>query len=119
MSFHKSVKNLISRYGSNVTIERNGKTVRTKAFIQPLRYKSKVISDKAIVFSGLTDSRYYLYIGQADYEFSRKDNAIITSCGKQYVVHSSETFELYSKALYVWAVLTPYKSERQDDYEAD
>lgn len=119
MSFHSSVKSLISKYGSQVTIKRDDKTVSTKAFIQPLRYKSKVISDKAIAFSGYTDSRYYLYIGQAGNEFSRNDNAIITSCGKQYVIHSSETFELYSKALYVWAVLTPYKSERRDDYEAD
>ena len=119
MSFHKSVKSLIDRYGSQVTIKRADKTVSTKAFIQPLRYKSRVISDKAIRIGGYRDSRYYLYIGQAGNEFSRHDNAIITSGGKQYVVHSSETFELYSKTLYVWAVLTPYKSERQDDYEAD
>lgn len=119
MSFHSSVKSLINKYGSQVIIQRDDSVISTKAFIQPLRYKSRVINDKTITIGGYTDSRYYLYIGQAGNEFSRADNAIISCNGKQYVVHSSETFELYSKTLYVWAVLTPYKSERQDDYEAD
>ncbi len=119
MSFHKNVKNLIDKYASDVTITRGEDVVFSKAFIQPLRYKSNAIKDRGITVGGLTDGRYYLYIGQADNEFLRTDNAIISCNGKQYVVHTSESFFLYDKALYVWAVLTPYKKQRRDDYETD
>lgn len=119
MSFHGSIKSLINRYGSDVTISINDKTIKSKAFIQPLRYKSIMYKDTQITLGGFKDSRYYLYIGQAGIDFSRSDNVIISSLYKQYVVHSSQTFNLLDKKLYVWAVLTPYKAERQDEYETD
>lgn len=119
MSFHTNVKQMIDSYGSVVTITRNESVTKTKAFIQPLRYKSSVYMDRAVSLGGFTDGRYYLYIGQADNEFSRTDNAIISCNGKKYVVHTSESFELLDKVLYVWAVLAPYKEQRRDDYETD
>lgn len=119
MSFHKSIRNLIDKYGSDVTISDKDKTVKSKAFIQPLRYKSTMYNDVRIKLGGFSDSRYYLYIGQAGNDFSRSDNVIIESIGKQYVVHSSESFSLMDEELYVWAVLIPYKAERQDEYETD
>lgn len=119
MSFYTSVKSMIDKYGSKIEIMTNDKTVRSKAFIQPLRYKSTSLKDREIAFGGFTDGRYYLYIGHASHEFSRKDNAIITCNGKKYVVHTSEAYELSNKKLYVWAVLTPYKEQRRDDYETD
>lgn len=119
MSFHTNVRQMIEIYGSEVTIQRNEKLTKSKAFIQPLRYKTGVYNDKTVALGGFTDGRYYLYIGQADNEFSRTDNAIISCNGKKYVVHTSETFEFLDKVLYVWAVLAPYKEQRRDDYETD
>lgn len=119
MSYKSKVKNMLNTYGSKVTITVGDKTTLSRAFIQPLRYKSNVYRDKSINMGGFSDGRYYLYIGQADYEFSRTDNAIISCNGKQYVVHTSETFELCDEVLYVWAVLTVYKERRLDDYEAN
>ncbi len=119
MSFHKSVKNLIENYGSDVTIKRDNTQVHTKAFIQPLRYKNNVSNDISITMGGFSDGRYYLYIGKAENEFIRADNAIILCNGRKYTVHTSERFELYDKVLYVWAVLKPYKSLRSDDFETN
>ncbi len=119
MSFHKSVRELIENYGSTVEIKRENETVSSKAFIQPLRYRSSVYKDQTISMGGFSDGRYYLYLGQAENEFSRADNAIISCNGKKYTVHTSESFELFDESLYVWAVLLPYKQQRQDDYDTD
>lgn len=119
MSFHTNVKQLIKSYGSDITIQRGDEVTHSKAFIQPMRYKSNVYKDRSIAMGGFTDGRYYLYIGQADNVFNRADNAIISCNEKKYVVHTSETFEYLNEVLYVWAVLSPYKEQRRDDYEAD
>ncbi len=119
MSVHSNIKSLIERYGSKVTIERGNKKVTTKAFIQPLRYKSNVYRDISINMGGFSDGRYYLYIGKAENEFYRADDAIITCNDKQYTVHTSERFELFDRVLYIWAVLKPKKGRRQDAYETN
>ncbi len=119
MSFYEDVQCMIERYGSDITITKGESVEKTKAFIQPLRYRSSVYRDKAVKLGGFSDGRYYLYIGQAENEFLRTDNAIISCNNKKYIVHTSETFELKNKALYVWAVLRPYKEQRRDDYETD
>ena len=119
MSFHTNVKQMIECYGSPVTIQRGDEIVKTKAFIQPLRYKTGFYNDKAVSLGGFSDGRYYLYIGQADNVFCRTDNAIISCNGKKYVVHTSATFDYLDKVLYVWAVLAPHKEQRCDDYETD
>ncbi|MBR2715900.1 MAG: hypothetical protein IKB73_06835, partial [Ruminococcus sp.] len=73
MSFQKSVVSLIRKYGSDVNIVRGENRVKTKAFIQPLRYRSNVYSDKNIELLGFSDGRYYLYIGEPSHVFLRKD----------------------------------------------
>lgn len=120
MSFKKDVVNLIKSYGSTISIEReNEEGIFSRAFIQPLRYRSNVYKDRAISIGGFTDGRYYLYLGLPENEFSRNDNAIISSNGKKYTVHTSEKFMLCDKVLYVWAVLKPYKEQRRDEYDTD
>lgn len=117
MSFFGSIKNMINRYGNRVTIEKDGKTYSSKAFIQPLHYKSRTSDELCI--GGFSDNRYYLYIGMPQIEFSIRENAVITSNGKKYIVHSSDGYELHNSVLYVWAVLKPYKNQRRDDYDTD
>lgn len=119
MSFHKSVKAMINRYGTDVTVLRNGEITATKGFVQPLRHQTRVYSDMSIGIGGFKDARYYLYIGRPDVSFVRGDNTIITCFGEQYVVHTSECYKLSDKPLYVWAVLTPHTKRRVDDYDSD
>ncbi len=120
MSFEKDVVNLINSYGSTISIEReNEEGIKSRAFIQPLRYRSNVYKDRALTLGGFTDGRYYLYLGLPENEFRRSDDAIICSNGKKYTIHTSETFMLGDKVLYVWAVLKPYKEQRRDEYDTD
>ncbi len=119
MSFHKTVKDMINRYGSVVVVERNGEYIETKGFVQPLRHQTRVYSDMQIGIGGYKNASYYLYIGKPDVSFHRGDNTIITVGDKKYVVHTSERYEFLDKALYVWAVLQPYNKRRSDDYDSD
>ncbi len=119
MNFCTEVKKLINRYGSEIKVQRESFTQSTKGFIQPLRYKSKVYTDMSVSVGGFRDSRYYLYIGLPDVRFSRNDDAIILCNGKEYTVHTSETFDFSDRGLYVWAVLKPHKKGRQDDYDTN
>ncbi len=119
MSFKESITSMLKRYGSKVTVCTQGKKISTNAFIQPLRYKSKLYSDKSIGYYGYKDGRYYLYIGDADVEFSRDDEAIIETDGRRYYVHSNEVYYLDNNKLYTWAILVPYTQHQEDDYDTD
>ena len=119
MSFHKSVLQLLKKYGSNIKVTKHSKTTNVRGFIQPLRHQTRVYSDMSITMGGFKDSRYYLYIGEPSTKFFRNENAILTSNGKEYLVHTSECYTLCDTELYVWAVLKPYKTQRQDDYDTD
>lgn len=119
MSFHKSVLQLLKKYGSDITVTKQNEVVRVKGFIQPLRHQTRVYSDMAITMGGFKDSRYYLYIGEPKVKFFRGENVKLACDGKEYLVHTSECYTLCGKQLYVWAVLKPYKTQRQDDYDTD
>lgn len=114
MSFHKSVCDMFSRHASEVSVKTGDTTVSTKAFIQPLRYKSQY-SDK-ISLGGNYDDSYFLYIGSADCALCAKTPSIITQNDKNYVVYNTQNYVYKNKTLYVWAVLRPFKEKRRDDY---
>lgn len=114
MSFHKSVCDMISRHGSAVTIQTGETKVESKAFIQPLRYKSQYTAD--LSFSGKLSENYYLYIGSADCTLCANTPSIITLNDKKYVVHNTQSYVYKNKTLYVWAVLKPFYDKRRDDY---
>ncbi len=119
MSFHKSINNMINCYGNRVKIEKDGKELFTKAFIQPLHRKNSSFYSTKIIIGGFTDERYYLYIGKPEIRFAIRENTVLTSNDRKYVVHKSDTFEFNNKVLYVWAVLKPYYEQRRDDYDTD
>ncbi|MBQ4129716.1 MAG: hypothetical protein IJD68_08125 [Ruminococcus sp.] len=118
MSIFASVKNMINTYGNRVKIEKGAKVYFTKAFIQPLHYKNSRYFNDSITTGGFSEKRYYLYIGTPQLRFDIRENAVLTSNGKKYVVHNSDTYEFNNSALYVWAVLKPYYEQRRDDYDA-
>ena len=114
MSFHKSVCDMLSRHGCDVSVKTGDTKVDTKAFIQPLRYKSKYQSE--ISFGGNSSDNYYLYIGSADCVLCAKTPSIVTLNDKKYVVHNTQNYVYKNKTLYVWAVLRPFIEKRRDDY---
>lgn len=119
MSVTKSISQLIDKYGSSITVTKNGDTIKTKGFVQPLRYMRNMYKDRQYSVSGFTDGRYYLYIGKPDFDFLRSDSVMLTFCGVEYVVHTSEFFAVSDKPIYMWAVMTVKKPSREDDYDTD
>lgn len=114
MSFHKSVCDMLARHGSDVSVQTGDTTAKTKAFIQPLRYKSQYSSK--ISFGGNYSENYFLYIGSADCVLCARTPSIVTQNDKKYVVHNTQNYVYKNKTLYVWAVLSPFVEKRRDDY---
>lgn len=118
MSIFNSVGETIKRYGCCVCIEQNGKKLNTKAFVEPLRYKNKVYVGGKYHRLGFLNTEKYLYVGPADYELIQNTSVIQTHNCK-YIVKRCETYYVKDCAVYVWAILLPYGSALEDDYESD
>lgn len=114
MSFHKSVIDMLNRYGSEVDICTSDVVITTKAFIQPLRYKSQYT--KKLSFGGKSSDDYFLYIGKPDCVLDSTVPSIIIFDDKKFVVHNTHSYVFNDKTLYVWAVLKPYYEKRRDEY---
>lgn len=115
MSFHNSVRDMLTRYASDVCVKTGDKEVFTKAFIQPLRHKSGFY--EKISVSGKVSDNYFLYIGLPQCELCRKTPSVVSINDEKYVVHNTQSYYFKNKKLYVWAVLKPYYCKRRDDYE--
>lgn len=118
MSIFSSVKATINRYGESVKVIENEKAVKTKAFIQPLRYQNKSYSFFVKDAIGLKSTNKYLYIGMPDVVL-KQDKCIIESPDKRFIVRRCETFFVKDFAVYQWAILVPYQKPLEDDYESN
>lgn len=110
MNTEKTIKKLIERSGSAVTVTQKGKTAASKAFIQPLFYKNKMYIDGHYLPQGYCDGGHYLYYGMPDVVLSEPFDEIVIGCralGRNYTVKRAETHVFRDKPLYVWAVITP------------
>ena len=117
MNIHTTFKRLLRRYGNTVIIRTNGRAKAAKAFVQPLRRRHRLyINDKAIP-AGLFDNAYKLYIGGCEHRFSYGDNTVITCKGQDYTVVTGEEFVVGDDEVYVWAILSPKKELKEDDYD--
>lgn len=114
MSFHKSICDMLARHGSDVEVKTGDTTVSTKAFIQPLRYKSQYTSTSG--FGGTYSDSYFLYIGSPDCSLCAKTPSIVSQNDEKYVVYNTQRYVYKNKNLYVWAVLRPFKEKRRDEY---
>lgn len=118
MGILASVNRGIKRYGDDVEIVRNGKTIKSKAFIQPLRYKNKMYVSGETLPAGFYDGGHYLYIGLNNVKIDKDyRNIIIYRNNKGYIIRRAENYIMKSKILYIWAILTPYIKPMEDDYE--
>ncbi len=117
MTASQSFRRILRRYGNTVAIRTNGRTEVTKAFVQPLRRQHRLyLYDKKIPV-GYYDNSYQLYIGDLSRRFSFGDNTVITCKGSAYTVVRSEEFVVGDDGVYVWAILSPKKELKEDDYD--
>lgn len=118
MSIFGLVKETIKRYGNSVVILEDGKTKKAKAFIEPLRYKNRVYVGGKYRLLGVDRDEKYLYVGFAEIPL-RELCSVIEMKGSKYIVKRCETYYVKDYPIYVWAILTPYGDDLEDDYESD
>lgn len=107
MSFVENIANEFDRYGQEVKII-NGENVNiTRAFIEPLRYHTKIYIGGE--YRDLKGTDKYLYTGKPGVNLKENLTVVESSYGDKYRVIRSETYYVNDCKIYDWAILEPLK----------
>lgn len=118
MSLLNCVDREIGRFGSNVSISQEGKSISTKAFLEPLRYRNKIYIGGEYHPLGSLRREKYLYVGKSVHRLIENES-VIEMKGNKYIVKRCETYFVKDTPIYEWAILVPYGEEKEDEYDAD
>lgn len=103
------VNNIIKNYGQFVEVTIYGQQTdisKTRAFIQPLRYRNKADFLGEHTELGATNSEQYLYIGPADIDIKEYPVKTIVSTDKSnYLVKKTVDYYFGDRLLYKRALL--------------
>lgn len=118
MNISPSIGKILNRYGCDVTVKNGGKSVRTKAFISPLRYNSNQNYDSIRHKLGMRKTKLFLFIAPPDVLLDSEKSVIESENGK-YTVKRCEKYYVKDNPIYVRAVLCAYREETRDDFESN
>ncbi len=104
-----NIEKILKRFGGTVYLTR-GDTWRSsnfKAFIQPLRYKTKLYMQGERTTLGTNPNNVYLYIGPSCHDLSKLDSnyRIHDNDNNIYIIDRAEKITIQNKIVYVWAVI--------------
>lgn len=115
LSIFDTANAIIDEYGSTAFVKTGGDEVKTKAFLQPLRYKSNNYGGYEYKAVGVTYNERYVYIGKYDVDL-KINESIVQMLGKKYIVKKVEPYFIGDEKIYVWALLAPYYEQLEDEY---
>ena len=92
------------RYGLSTEVRHGGRTVRTKAFIQPLRRESGEEPFSMTVL-GAVSEQCWRYLGPAAVGIETGDCVVCRE--RRYVVRRAAPFYAGEEIVYYWAILHP------------
>ena len=118
MSLMGAVSNSIAKFGGDVEVTQGSSSVRTRAIVEPLRYRNKIYIGGEQRSLGSLNRERYLYIGQPDVPL-HANASVIESVGGKYIVKRCETYFVQDRPVYVWAIMVPFGARREDDYDSD
>ena len=118
MALLSSVGAMIDRYGNSVNVINGGINVKTRAFVQPLRYKNKIYIGGRYHPLGGYNNEKYLYIGKPSVGLN-EDVTIVECAGERYVVKRAELYRVSDSAVYAWAILARSNGRMEDEYDSD
>lgn len=80
---------------------------RFKAFIQPLRYKTKLYLEGNYTEIGVNKNDVYLYLGPANHDLTRlsAESRVVDLDGNRYMIDKADKIMFQDKCLYIWAVI--------------
>ena len=112
MNISPSIGKILNRYGCDVTVKNGDETVKTKAFISPLRYNFNQNYESVRHKLGMRKTKLFLFIAPPDVLLNSEKSVIesenVKRCEKYYV---------QDNPIYVRAVLCAYREETRDDFE--
>lgn len=104
-----SIEKLLNKYGNTVHLSgTDGWTSPLfNAFIQPLRYKTKLYMTGDVTPIGINRNSVYLYIGPARHDLTKLDKnyRIHDSENNTYLIDRAEKIPVKNNAVYIWAVI--------------
>lgn len=104
-----NIDKLLHRYGRTVflTGADGWKSEKFYAFIQPLRYKTKLYLSGEFTPIGVNRNSVYLYIGPARHDLTKLDGSYKILDGEQnaYSVDRAEKIFVGDSTVYIWAVI--------------
>ncbi len=118
MSLISAISSSIARLGGEVAITAEDSRQCARAIVEPLRRRSQIYIGGEMRSLGQMSRDRYLFIGTPDIALM-PNRSVIESVGGKYIVKRCETYFVRDKAVYVWAILTPYGDCREDEYEPD
>lgn len=104
-----NLEKIFKFYGNTVFISNtsgwNG--AHFKAFIQPLRYKTKLYMQGERTPIGKNKNDVYLYIGPAEHDLTKLDNTyrIHDYEKNKYIIDRAEKIQISNNTVYIWAVI--------------
>lgn len=98
------VRDILTRHGQRVTVERDETTEEIRAFLQPILEKSEE-NPTAVTGIGAVDGRLWLYLGQAALETGDR----VCWENRAFRVRSSRPYYIGETLVYWWASLEAAK----------
>lgn len=104
-----NIESVLRRFGRTVSLNgRDGwESDEFNAFIQPLRYKTKLYLSGDVTPVGVNKNNVYLYIGPPRHDLTKLDATyrITDSDGRKYMIDKTEKIYLGDEPFYIWAVI--------------
>lgn len=110
-----SIDKILNKFGSTVYISGSDgwKSPLFNAFIQPLRYKTKLYMTGDVTPIGINRNSVYLYIGPARHDLTKLDRSyrINGSDNNSYLIDRAEKITVKNSTVYIWAVIRQVTKE--------
>lgn len=104
-----NVSKIMNRYGHTVYITGpfDWKSSSFKAFIQPLRYKTKLYMEGAHTPIGINHNDVYLYMGPAEHRLDKLNKLyrIHDIDNNQYMIDRADRIIVNDTTVYIWAII--------------
>lgn len=104
-----NIENLLRTFGRTIYLSGadGWKSEKFNAFIQPLRYKTKLYMSGDHTPIGINNNDVYLYIGAPNHDLTKLDETyrINDSENNKYMIDKSEKIFIGNTPLYIWAVI--------------
>ncbi len=104
-----SIEKILDKFGNTVYISGDDgwKSATFNAFVQPLRYKTKLYMTGDVTPIGINRNNVYLYIGPASHDLTRLDKTyrIHDRENNSYIIDRAERITVKNNTVYIWAVI--------------